>query len=88
MAKLAFTKLGLKKNEEVFNIVFNNQNIEVKKYLSIQDKLDIIGNAINTLFKVVTSFNIKIEIQFSIIFDMQMKSIVNLTFLLSSFLKA
>ena len=47
MAKLAFTKLGLKKNEEVFNIVFNNQNIEVKKYLSIQDKLDIIGNAIN-----------------------------------------
>ena len=48
MAKIAFSKLGIKKvNNEVKNIQFNDVEIEVKQYLPIQDKLTIIGNAIN-----------------------------------------
>ena len=48
MAKIAFSKLGIKKvNNAVKNIQFNDVEIEVKQYLPIQDKLTIIGNAIN-----------------------------------------
>lgn len=47
MAKVAFSKLGLKKTEEVEVIEWNEQKIEVKQYLSIEDKLDMITNIIN-----------------------------------------
>ena len=48
IAKVAFSKLGIKKvNDKVKNITFNGIEIEVKQYLPIQDKLIIIGNAIN-----------------------------------------
>jgi hypothetical protein len=47
MAKVPFTKLGLSKNQEVKTIEFNEQNIEVKQYLPINDKLDLIANVIN-----------------------------------------
>ena len=47
MAKLAFTKLGLKLNNEIKTINFNEQTIEVKQYLPIQDKLELISNVIN-----------------------------------------
>ena len=47
MAKVSFTKLGLKKNEEVKTIKFNDIEIEVKQYLPANDKLALIGNVIN-----------------------------------------
>ena len=48
MAKIAFSKLNIKKvNNKVKNIQFNDVEIEIKQYLPIQDKLTIIGNAIN-----------------------------------------
>ena len=47
MAKVSLTKLGLKVNQDVKNIVFNDQTIEVKQYLPINDKLELIGNVIN-----------------------------------------
>ena len=47
MAKVPFTKLGLSKNQEVKIIKLNEQNIEVKQYLPINDKLDLIANVIN-----------------------------------------
>ena len=48
MAKVAFSKLNIKKvNDEVKTVLFNNIEIEVKQYLPIQDKLTIIGNVIN-----------------------------------------
>lgn len=47
MAKLAFSKLGLKVNNQVTNILFNDNNIEVKQYLSINDKLKLISDVIN-----------------------------------------
>ena len=46
MAKLAFTKLGLKIPNDINTLVFNGQTVEIKNYLSIQDKLEVIGNAI------------------------------------------
>lgn len=46
MAKISFTKLGLKLNQEIKTIEYNGQNIEVKQYLPIQDKLKLIGDVI------------------------------------------
>ena len=48
MAKLSFTKLGLKQNNEIVNIEFNGQNIEVKQYLPIQEKLELIGSVLES----------------------------------------
>jgi hypothetical protein len=47
MAKVSFTKLGCKTNNEVKIISCNGQEIEVKQYLSIGDKLDLISNILN-----------------------------------------
>lgn len=47
MAKIAFTKLGLTKRQDVVNLEFNNQSIEVKTYLPIQEKLELISSVIN-----------------------------------------
>ena len=46
MAKLSFNKLKLKMPEEVVNINFNEQTIVVKKYLPINQKLEMIGNVL------------------------------------------
>lgn len=47
MAKVAFTKLGLKKKDEVKTVNINNNIIEVKQYLPINDKLALISRVIN-----------------------------------------
>lgn len=47
MAKVTFTKLALKKKEEVKNIKINDIDIEVKQYLPVNDKLDLIARVIN-----------------------------------------
>ena len=47
MAKLAFSKLGLKNNNQVVNINYNEQIIEVKQYISVNDKLKLISDIIN-----------------------------------------
>lgn len=47
MAKLGFTKLGLKPNNEIKMVEFNGQEIEIKQYLPIEEKLDLITNVIN-----------------------------------------
>lgn len=47
MAKVPFTKLKLTKKDEVKEFVFNEQTIQVKQYLPINDKLQIITNAVN-----------------------------------------
>ena len=48
MAKLAFSKLGLKNNNQVVNINYNEQIIEVKQYISVNDKLKLISDIINS----------------------------------------
>ena len=47
MAKISFTKLGIKLNQDINNINFNNQIIEVKQYLPVNEKLELISNVIN-----------------------------------------
>lgn len=47
MAKVAFTKLGLKLNNQIKTLEFNGQTIEIKQYISIEDKLQIITDTMN-----------------------------------------
>lgn len=47
MAKVSFSKLGLKVNNEIVNIHFNDQVIEVRQYISVNDKLKLISEVIN-----------------------------------------
>ena len=47
MAKIAFSKLGLKKNTDVNKLIWNEQEIEVKQYLPIAEKLDVVANILN-----------------------------------------
>lgn len=47
MAKVAFSKLGLKVNTNVGKFTIGDQTIEVKAYLPIQDKLEMISRIIN-----------------------------------------
>lgn len=47
MAKVSFSKLGLTKNNNVNIIEFNGQKIEVKQYLSINDKANLASNVLN-----------------------------------------
>ena len=47
MAKVSFTKLGLTKPQAIIEIEWNEQKIEVKQYLSVNEKLELITNVIN-----------------------------------------
>lgn len=48
MAKISFTKLGLTKiNTEVASFDWNGQTVEVKQYLPIQEKMDLIASVLN-----------------------------------------
>lgn len=47
MAKVSFSKLGLIKNNNTNIIEFNGQKIEIKQYLSINDKANLASNVLN-----------------------------------------
>lgn len=47
MAKISFTKLSLKRKNEVKTITINNNQIEIKQYLPVNEKLDLIARVIN-----------------------------------------
>lgn len=47
MAKISFTKLGLKKNINLVTLPWNNQVIEIKEYLPIEEKMTIIERIVN-----------------------------------------
>ena len=47
MAKIAFSKLGAKTNQRVNTVTFNNCEIEVKEYLEMEEKLDMISDIVN-----------------------------------------
>lgn len=47
MAKIGFTKLSLKRKNEVKTIAINNNQIEIKQYLPVNEKLDLIARVIN-----------------------------------------
>ncbi len=47
MAKISLTKLKLTPKETVKTFIWNEQEIEVKQYISIQDKLNMISEVLN-----------------------------------------
>lgn len=47
MAKVTFTKLGLKTNKDIKTIIWNDQEIEIKQYLPVNEKMDLITRIIN-----------------------------------------
>lgn len=51
MAKLAFSKLKCKLNAEVKTITFADEEIEVKQYLSLREKIALINNVVNEAYE-------------------------------------
>lgn len=47
MAKVTFNKLGLSKNLDKKTIEINEQVIEVKQYLPVEEKLELISHVVN-----------------------------------------
>ena len=47
MTKVAFSKLGLKKKEDTKIVKINDQEITVKQYLPVNDKLGLISRVLN-----------------------------------------
>ena len=47
MAKVAFSKLALKKQEKVKLVKIGNFDIEVKQYLPVNEKLDLVARVLN-----------------------------------------
>lgn len=47
MAKVSLAKLGLKMDQEIKTIKFNEQEIEIKQYIPIEAKLQFIENVLN-----------------------------------------
>ena len=48
MAKASFSKLQLKVDTSVKTILYKGEEIEVRQYLPIQEKIDLVTNVINT----------------------------------------
>lgn len=47
MAKVSFTKLGLKKNTDTIGCNWNDQGIEIKVYLPVEEKIAVIERIVN-----------------------------------------
>lgn len=47
MAKLAFSKLGLKVQDQTNSVIFGENIIEVKHYLPLKDKIDLVQTIVN-----------------------------------------
>ena len=62
MAKVPFTKLGLTKNQEIKILNWNEQNIEIKQYLPINDKLNLVANVINNAHDSNNNFSNPVQV--------------------------
>lgn len=73
MAKIPFTKLGLLKNQETKILKWNDLDIEIKQYLSVNEKLQLISNVINQSHDVESNFSnptkVKIYTTLEIVFN-------------------
>lgn len=63
MAKIAFSKFGLKPNTEIKTIEWSGQNIEVLQYLPIQKKLSLIGRVISSAHEEDANYSNPVKIQ-------------------------
>ena len=58
MAKVPFTKLGLKLDKEIKTIVWNEQEIEIRQYLPVNEKLEMISRIINNSADDMNFYNV------------------------------
>lgn len=63
MAKIPFSKLGLIKNQEIKTLSWNDQNIEIKQYLPLNEKLSLISNVINNAHDSSVNFSNPIQVK-------------------------
>ena len=78
MAKLSFSKLNLKLPNEITKVIFNGQEIEIKNYLPLEDKLGIVGRILNLSAEDQKYYNVaKIEVYLALEI---MYNYTNLTF--------
>jgi|GEM_PF-2750785 len=63
MAKVSFNKMALKVNTETCNFAFKDMEIEVKQYLPVNEKLELISSVINNSTDDMNFYNVgKLEI--------------------------
>lgn len=79
MAKLAFSKLGLKLQEEVKTLEWGEQVIEIKQYLPLDKKLELIGDIINKSWDPNANFYNPCQYEVLISFEM-IKAYTNIVF--------
>ena len=79
MAKLAFSKLGLKLQEEVKTLEWGEQVIEIKQYLPLDKKLEMIGDIVNRCWDPEANFYNPCQYEVLISFEM-IKAYTNIAF--------
>ena len=70
MSKINFNKLELKKQNKVEILTFNNQDIEIKQYLPIEKKLELLTKVINK--SVDQSPNFPNLVQLTVFFSLEL----------------
>ena len=70
MAKVSFSKLKCKVNEEIKAVIFADEAIEVKQYLPIQEKLALIGRVVELAHD--ADFNYSNPIKADVFRDLEM----------------
>lgn len=68
MAKITFTKLGLKVNKDINTLTFNNNEIEVKQYLPQTEKAELISYILeNSIDNITNTFSpVRLEVFFAL----------------------
>lgn len=79
MAKVAFSKLGLKIQDEVKTLECGEQVIEIKQYLPLEKKLEIIGDVVNRCWDPNANFYNPCQYEVLINFEM-VKAYTNIAF--------
>ena len=79
MAKIAFSKLKCKTNEEIVSCTFGTETIEIRQYLPIQEKLELISKVIIVAHEQDYNFSNPIKIKLFKELEM-LQSYTNITF--------
>ena len=68
MAKIAFSKFGLKSNSAIVNVEWAGQMIEVTQYLPVQEKLGLIGRVISQAHEEDNNYSnpVKVQVYFAL----------------------
>lgn len=79
MAKIGFTKLGLKKNDSITTVEWNGQTIEVKQYLPIEEKLEVITKIMQASYQETNYSNPIKEVVYYTLYMIEAYTNINFT---------